>query len=121
MGNISRPGLAAKLEKASERLPQATEEAIALREHRLANGLDLWTGEPLCGMDAENWLHIKDGKAERSLYSDVKETVELMRKLRLTDEDGYDKLCEELETYFNEEGKDGYAEVRKLASLGRNT
>ena len=116
----SKPGIVDKLKRIASSLPSAGPEDISLREYRLENGLDLWTGQPLYNLNAENWLQIKSNKAERPPVTEVQLAVEIMKREReLNGPEGFDALCDEIELYYNESGKDGYEEMRKLARASR--
>ena len=44
----------------TKRLIRPDKDRVELMAERLELGLDIWTGEPLDGTDAENWARLQD-------------------------------------------------------------
>lgn len=48
---------------------------------RFTNGEDLWTGEPLIGDDADNWIRVQDGTPEEDPKLTPRELAEIQAAL----------------------------------------
>ena len=51
-----------------------------LLAERMENGLDLWSGQPLSGLDADNWVRIQDQMSEQEPVltpTEVSEQIEV--------------------------------------------
>jgi hypothetical protein len=63
----------------------APEERVALLADRRARGLDLFTGEPLKGDDAREWLRQRYAKASGTFGFNVEEIVKVdTKKMEIT-------------------------------------
>jgi hypothetical protein len=58
----------------------APEERVDLLSHRRARGLDLFTGEPLKGDDAREWLRLRYGNNSGTFGFNVEEIVKVDTK-----------------------------------------
>lgn len=74
----SRPSKSLRRQNARERTP--VDELVK----RFELGLDLWTGEPLTGNNADDWLHVACGETEPGCvlsHDEERSLFELFTKL----------------------------------------
>jgi hypothetical protein len=68
-----------------EKRERPSDEDINLMAERVANGLDIWSGSPLTGQDADNWVRVQDEAREfvepltEEEFEDVVEAMEWLR------------------------------------------